>query len=71
VNELRVDCVSCMSDGFLGIGVGIDEFCRTLVHEAPDAIVYADAGGMIRFWNRGAERLFGFLRSEVLGKCST
>ena len=48
---------------------GIDEFCRTLVHEAPDAIVYADVGGMIRFWNRGAERIFGsFSASEVLGK---
>ena len=57
-----------MSSGFLGISLGIDEFCRTLVHEAPDAIVYADAGGMIRFWNRAAERLFGFSRSEVLGK---
>ena len=46
----------------------IDEFCRTLAHEAPDAIVYADVGGMIRFWNRGAERIFGFSASEVLGK---
>jgi PAS domain S-box-containing protein len=23
---------------------------------------------MIRFWNRGAERVFGFLEAEVLGK---
>lgn len=60
--------MSQMSNGHLSIGQGIDEFCRTLVHEAPDAIVYADVGGMIRFWNRGAERLFGFSASEVLGK---
>jgi PAS domain S-box-containing protein len=46
----------------------IDRFSWTLAHEAPDAIVYADVGGMIRFWNRGAERVFGFSGSEVLGK---
>lgn len=57
-----------MSDGFIATALGVDEFCRALVHEAPDAIAYADAGGMIRFWNRGAERLFGFSRSEMLGK---
>jgi PAS domain S-box-containing protein len=50
------------------VNPGIDQFCRTLAHEAPDAIVYADVGGMIRFWNRGAERIFGFSASEVLGK---
>jgi len=45
-----------------------DAFCRTLVDEAPDAIVYADVGGMIRFWNRGAERIFGFSQAEALGR---
>ena len=57
-----------MRTGSRPVNPGIDEFCRTLVHEAPDAIVYADVGGMIRFWNRGAERIFGFSASEVLGK---
>ena len=46
---------------------GADEFCRTLLENAPDAIIYADVGGMIRFWNRGAERLFGYTEAEVLG----
>jgi len=46
---------------------GADEFCRTLLEDAPDAIIYADVGGMIRFWNRGAERLFGYTEAEVLG----
>ena len=32
-----------------------------------DAIVYADADGMIRLWNRGATRIFGFAESEALG----
>jgi PAS domain S-box-containing protein len=46
---------------------GSDVFCRTLVEDAPDAIIYADFGGMIRFWNHGAERVFGYAEAEVLG----
>ena len=46
---------------------GSHEFCRTLLEDAPDAIIYADFGGMIRFWNRGAERIFGYTEAEVLG----
>lgn len=45
-----------------------DAFNRFLVQHAPDAIVYADIGGMIRLWNPGAERIFGFLEEEALGK---
>ena len=46
----------------------VDRFYRTLVREAPDAIIYADAQGTITFWNKGAERLFGFSESEAIGK---
>jgi PAS domain S-box-containing protein len=46
----------------------IDRFCRTLVREGPDAVVYADGGGLIRFWNAGAERVFGFSEAEALGQ---
>jgi PAS domain S-box-containing protein len=46
----------------------VDRFYRTLVRETPDAIIYADAQGTITFWNRGAERLFGFSESEAKGK---
>ena len=46
----------------------VDRFYRTLAHEAPDAIVYADAEGLIAFWNKGAERLFGFSAAEAMGK---
>jgi PAS domain S-box-containing protein len=44
------------------------EFFRTLAREAADAIVYADAEGLIRFWNRGAEAIFGFFEAEALGR---
>jgi PAS domain-containing protein len=33
-----------------------------------DAIVYADAEGVIRVWNRGAIRIFGFAEAEALGR---
>jgi PAS domain S-box-containing protein len=46
----------------------IDRFYRTLARDAPDAIVYADAEGVIGFWNKGAERIFGFSAAEAVGK---
>ncbi len=45
-----------------------DHFCRTLVREAPDAMIYADGEGVIRFWNVGAERIFGFSEAEAVGR---
>jgi len=46
----------------------VDRFYRTLVREAPDAIIYADAGGLVVFWNDAAERIFGFSEAEAVGK---
>ena len=46
----------------------VDRFYRTLAREAPDAIVYADTAGLIAFWNKGAERIFGFSEAEAMGK---
>ena len=46
----------------------VDRFYRTLAHNSPDAIVYADAQGIIGFWNKGAERIFGFPAGEALGQ---
>ncbi len=45
----------------------VERFARTLVQEAPDAIIYADADGMIRFWNGAATRIFGYEEAEALG----
>jgi len=33
-----------------------------------DAIVYADAEGLIRVWNPGATRVFGFAEAEAVGR---
>ena len=43
-------------------------FARTLVAGMPDAIVYADEAGLIRVWNAGAIRMFGFSEQEALGQ---
>jgi PAS domain S-box-containing protein len=50
------------------IGIAGGDFARKLAREAPDAIIYADAKGNIHFWNRGAERIFGFPEQEALGR---
>ena len=44
------------------------QFAHRLVSGMPDAIVYADAEGVIRLWNRGATRIFGFTEAEALGR---
>ena len=45
-----------------------DHFARHLVQAMPDAIVYADAAGLIQVWNAGAERMFGFNQAEAIGQ---
>jgi PAS domain S-box-containing protein len=46
----------------------VDRFYRTLAREAADAIIYADVNGIITFWNKGAERIFGFSEREAIGQ---
>jgi len=46
----------------------IDRFYRTLARDAADAIIYVDAEGIIAFWNKAAERMFGFSEAAALGK---
>jgi PAS domain S-box-containing protein len=41
---------------------------RALLASTGDAIIAADAAGVIRFWNPGAERIFGFAEQEALGR---
>jgi PAS domain S-box-containing protein len=48
------------------VELDLDRFYRTLVRKAPDAIIFADAKGLIAFWNEGAERIFGFSEAEAL-----
>ncbi|WP_066950332.1 PAS domain-containing protein [Streptomyces lushanensis] len=36
--------------------------------KAPDGLVIIDREGLIRYWNRGAERIFGYAAAEVAGR---
>ncbi len=42
--------------------------CRSIVENAPDAMVFADREGKIRLWNAGAEAMFGYSAQEALGQ---
>ncbi len=33
-----------------------------------EAVIYSDREGAIRFWNAGAERIFGFTAAEAIGQ---
>lgn len=35
---------------------------------APDAIMFSDREGIIRFWNQGAERIFGCSAANAIGQ---
>jgi PAS domain S-box-containing protein len=41
---------------------------QQVVEALGDAVVICDRDGVIRFWNVAAERLFGFTKSDALGK---
>lgn len=43
------------------------DFLDRLVGDCPDAIIYADARGIIGFWNASATRVFGYSEAEALG----
>lgn len=44
------------------------DIANLLVAQAPDAILYADRDGIIRMWNGGCARIFGFAEEEAVGQ---
>jgi PAS domain S-box-containing protein len=47
---------------------GHEWLCKSIVDNAPDAVIFADREGIIRLWNVGAEAMFGYAASEALGQ---
>jgi PAS domain S-box-containing protein len=46
----------------------VDGWPDQIVVHAPEAILVADTKGVIRFWNHGAERMFGVKNDDAIGQ---
>ena len=46
----------------------MDHFAEKLLAGMTDAVIYADAAGVIRRWNQGATRIFGFTEADACGQ---
>jgi PAS domain S-box-containing protein len=45
-----------------------DTLAKAVLSTSSDAIIAADREGIIRFWNPGAERIFGYARGAAIGR---
>jgi PAS domain S-box-containing protein len=45
-----------------------DQVAHAILSTPSDAIVAADRDGIIRVWNPGAERIFGFAAADAVGR---
>lgn len=48
--------------------ISAEQLSQRIVSDSNDAIMFADRQGSILLWNRGAEKMFGYSESEVLGQ---
>jgi PAS domain S-box-containing protein len=46
----------------------IEKLAAQIVEKAADAILFTDREGVIRLWNAGAERIFGWAAAEAVGQ---
>jgi PAS domain S-box-containing protein len=50
------------------MGVTEERLAAAVVKESPEAIVVTDPAGLIRLWNDGAARMFGYSTEEAIGQ---
>ncbi len=50
------------------MGGDMDRLLKQLVNNAPEAMLISDREGIIRFWNSGAEQMFGHTAAEAVGQ---
>lgn len=48
--------------------LGISDFHQVFLSEMPDGVLLADDQGVIRMWNAGCQRIFGFTAEEAIGQ---
>jgi PAS domain S-box-containing protein len=48
--------------------IGREQIGEALLSTRSDAVIAADRDGIIRFWNPGAERIFGHAAAEATGQ---
>jgi PAS domain S-box-containing protein len=44
-----------------------EHLAARILDGSPEAVLVCDRNGTVRYWNRGAERVFGFPKAEVVG----
>jgi PAS domain S-box-containing protein len=49
------------------ISISFEALAKAVLSTGSDAIVAADKDGIIRFWNPGAERIFGYSSDDAIG----
>jgi PAS domain S-box-containing protein len=65
----RVKRPAAPADGLLPLAAGTDQLFRLLVQGVIDyAIFLLDPNGIVTTWNRGAERMKGYLADEIIGQ---
>ncbi len=48
--------------------IGLEQIAAALLSTRSDAVIAADPDGLIRFWNPGAERVFGHPAADAIGR---
>jgi PAS domain S-box-containing protein len=48
--------------------ISAEQLSLRIIADSNDAIMFADRSGLIRLWNSGAERMFGYKAAEVMGQ---
>lgn len=46
----------------------MEDFLLQILENSPDAIIVSDTEGIIRYWNKGAEAIFGHRADAAIGK---